>query len=101
MKLAGRRPLDADDGDVLTEWALAGQGIVMKPVLEIADHLRAGAAARRCCPITRPSRLTLAVLYPHRELLPAKVKVFADFAVEHIRAHVAHAVEGLPYRPPR
>ena len=99
MKLAVAGRFDADDGDVLTEWALAGQGIVMKPVWEVADHLRAGAL-RPILPDFPPEPVTLAVLYPHRELLPVKVKVFADFAVEHIRAHIAHAVEGLPCRPP-
>jgi DNA-binding transcriptional LysR family regulator len=98
MKLAVAGRFDADDGDVVTEWALAGQGIVMKPVWEIADHLRAGAL-RPVLPDYPPEPVTLAVLYPHRELLPVKVKVFADFAVEHIRAHVARAVEGLPYPP--
>ena len=34
--------LDADDGDVLTEWALLGQGIALKPLWEVA-----GASARR------------------------------------------------------
>ena len=38
--VAGR--LDADDGDMLTEWALLGQGIALKPVFEVAAHLRAG-----------------------------------------------------------
>jgi DNA-binding transcriptional LysR family regulator len=99
MKLAVAGRFDADDGDVLTGWALAGQGIVMKPVWEIADHLRAGAL-RPILPDFPPEPVTLAVLYPHRKLLPVKVKVFADFAVEHIRAHVAHAVEGLPCLPP-
>jgi hypothetical protein len=34
--------LDADDGDILTQWAIDGEGIVMKPAFEAAEHLRAG-----------------------------------------------------------
>ena len=34
-------PFESDDGDVLTGWALDGRGIVLKPVFEVADHLRA------------------------------------------------------------
>jgi DNA-binding transcriptional LysR family regulator len=96
MKLAVAGRFDADDGDVLTEWALAGQGIVMKPVWEVAGHLRAGAL-RPVLPDFPPEPVTLAVLYPHRELLPVKVKVFADCAVEHTRAYMARTLEGLPY----
>ena len=38
-------PFESDDGDVLTGWALDGRGIVMKPIFEIAGHLRIGALA--------------------------------------------------------
>ena len=41
VPVSGR--LDADAGDVLTQWALNGEGIAMKPVFEVAEHLRAGA----------------------------------------------------------
>ena len=56
--------LESDDGDVLTGWALAGRGIVLKPVFEIAEHLAPGALV----PVVRgePRRRTiqLACLYP-------------------------------------
>jgi len=74
--------LDADDGDVLTEWALLGQGIALKPAWEVAPHLRAGRL-EVVLPDLPPEPAVLAVLYPHRRLLPAKVKAFADFIVEH------------------
>ena len=75
--------LDADDGDMLTEWALLGQGIVAQA------GLRGGglSARRRLVPVLPdfpPEPVTLAVVYPHRKLLPAKVKAFADFAIEHL-----------------
>ena len=74
---------DADDGDVLTTWAVMGRGIVMKPVWEVADHLREG----RLRPVLldhAPEPAVLSVLYPHRQLLAAKVKAFADFAIERL-----------------
>jgi DNA-binding transcriptional LysR family regulator len=74
-------PFDADDGDVLTAWALAGQGIVLKPRFEVADELSCG----RLVPVLEafpPEPATLAVVYPHRKLLPAKVRAFADFIIE-------------------
>ena len=90
---AVRGPFDADDGDVLTEWALLGQGIVLKPAFEVAEHLRAGRLAR-VLPDHPPEPVTLAVVYPHRRLLPAKVKAFADFMVQEIAAAVAKVGAG-------
>ena len=75
--------MDADDGDVLTEWALLGQGIVLKPAFEIAQHLRDGRLVP-VLPAFPPESAMLAVVYPHRQLVPAKVKAFADFAIEHL-----------------
>ena len=75
--------MDADDGDMLTEWALLGQGIVLKPVFEVAEHLRGGRLVP-VLPDFPPEPVSLAVVYPHRRLLPAKVKAFADFMVEEV-----------------
>ncbi len=85
VKLAVSGRLDADDGDVLTGWALAGEGIVLKPVFEIAGELRSGALV----PVLEdfpPEPATLAVLYPSRQLLPAKVRAFVDFTVPRLRS---------------
>jgi DNA-binding transcriptional LysR family regulator len=86
--------IDADDGDVLTEWALMGQGIAMKPLWEVASHLREG----RLRPLLLdhpPEPAVLAVLYPHRRLLPARVKAFADFMVEQGARALREATQGL------
>jgi DNA-binding transcriptional LysR family regulator len=91
--VAGR--IDADDGDVLTEWALLGQGIVLKPWFEVADHLRQGRLVQ-LLPDFPPEPVSLAVVYPHRRLLPAKVKAFADFMVDEIGQVITEASRGLP-----
>ena len=75
---------DADDGDVLTEWALEGEGIVLKPYWEVAEALRAGLL-RVVLPDFPPEPVSLVMLYPHRQLMPAKVRVFADFLIEKSR----------------
>lgn len=69
---------DADDGDVLTAWALHGAGIAMKPYWEVAEHLRSGAL-EEVLPGSRPEAVQLVLLYPHRQLISAKVKVFIDY----------------------
>jgi DNA-binding transcriptional LysR family regulator len=89
-----RGSFDADDGDVLTAWAVMGRGIVMKPVWEIADHLRDG----RLRPVLldhAPEPAVLSVLYPHRQLLAAKVKAFADFAIERLGPELRAAQQDL------
>lgn len=89
-------PLDADDGDVLTEWALQGQGIVLKPVWEIASHLRTG----ELLPVLTdfpPEPLTLAVIYPHRRFLSARVRAFADFMIEHGAEAIKSSLDGLDF----
>ncbi|MEZ0302071.1 MAG: LysR family transcriptional regulator [Hyphomicrobiaceae bacterium] len=96
VAVSGR--MDADDGDMLTEWALLGQGIVLKPAFEVAEHLRGG----RLLPVLPdfpPEPVTLAVVYPHRRLLPAKVKAFADFMVEEVGQVISRAMRGLPSNP--
>lgn len=87
--------LDADDGDVLTDWALAGEGIVMKPVFEVAEHLRDGALVR-VLPEQPPLPTTLALLHPYGRMLPAKVKAFADMAAREARAHIERRMALLP-----
>ena len=42
LKLEVRGRYDADDGDVLTDWALSGRGVVNKPRFDVQHHLAAG-----------------------------------------------------------
>ena len=88
-------PFETDDGDVLTGWALDGRGIVMKPIFEVADHLRAG----RLVPVVRETPalpVQLTCLTQHRRLRDPKIRAFTDFIIAACRADLARAVEGLP-----
>jgi DNA-binding transcriptional LysR family regulator len=81
-------PLDADDGDVLTQWALDGLGLVMKPLFEVAPYLADGRLVA-VLPEAEPQPVTLAVLYPTRRMLPPRAKSFIELAVEELRRHLA------------
>ena len=83
---------DADDGDVLTAWTLEGEGIMLKPYWEVADHLREGRL-QVVLPDFPPEPVSLVMLYPHRHLLPAKVRVFADFLIEKSRLLIPRPLE--------
>lgn len=87
-------PLESDDGDVLTEWALQGQGIVLKPVFEVADHLRAGRLVPVCA-ANPPLPVALAILTPHRRLRDPKVTLFAEFIAQRCRAALDETTRGL------
>jgi DNA-binding transcriptional LysR family regulator len=87
-------PFESDDGDVLTGWALDGRGIVMKPVFEVADHLRSGALVPVAI-ATPPVPTQLSSLSQHRRLMDPKVRLFTDFMAVIIRDATRKAVEDL------
>jgi DNA-binding transcriptional LysR family regulator len=95
-----RSCMDADDGDVITDWAVAGQGIAVKPTFEVAQHLRSGALVT-VLPDHPPAPLTLAILHAYRRMVPLKVKAFAELAVVDIRAHLNGSNGGSGGRAPR
>jgi DNA-binding transcriptional LysR family regulator len=84
QKLAVSGRFDADDGDVLTAWALDGQGIVNKPRFDVLDHLEQGRLVE-VLPATPPQPSSFGCLYPHRRLQDPKVRLFTDFMVERCR----------------
>lgn len=94
VSVSVKGPMDADDSDIITEWAVAGEGIAVKPVFEIAEHLKSGALVS-VLPDCAPAPLTLAILHAYRRMVPLKVKAFAELAVEDIRRHIAAAVADL------
>jgi DNA-binding transcriptional LysR family regulator len=90
--------MDADDGDVLTDWAVAGEGIALKPVFEVAQHLKSGALVP-ILPQYQPAPLTLAVLHAYKRMVPVRVRTFADVLVEEVGAYLDATLAGLGKRP--
>jgi DNA-binding transcriptional LysR family regulator len=88
FKVKGR--YESDDGDVLTDWALSGQGIVLKPMFEVADHLRAG----RLIPVgkqTPPVPVQMACLFTHRRKQDPKTRLFMEFVIARIGTAIKNA----------
>ncbi|MGR3563626.1 MAG: LysR family transcriptional regulator [Heliomarina sp.] len=81
---------ECDDGDVLTDWALNGRGVVMKPVFEIAEHLLSGALVV-VAGDTPPTPVQMACLYTHRRHQDPKTRLFMDYTVERIGKIVKEA----------
>lgn len=76
FRVKGR--LESDDGDVLTDWALSGQGIAMKPLFEVANHLASGALVV-VAKATPPEPVQMACLYTHKRHQDPKTRLFIDF----------------------
>ncbi|MCI2393918.1 LysR family transcriptional regulator [Aliiroseovarius sediminis] len=85
LEVAGK--FDADDGDVLTDWALDGHGIVNKPRFDVAEHLRDGTLVE-VLPDTPPVPTIFGCLYPHKKLQDPKVRLFVDFVVQQCGARL-------------
>ena len=74
---------ECDDGDVLTNWALGGSGIILKPLFEVADAVASG----RLVPVaiqTPPEPIQLACLFTHRRNQDPKTRLFMDYVIERI-----------------
>jgi DNA-binding transcriptional LysR family regulator len=86
LAVSGR--FECDDGDMLTDWTLSGQGIALKPVFEVADHLKAGdliPVASQSPPVP----VQMACLYTHRRHQDPKARLFMDFMIELIEKVVS------------
>jgi len=79
LQVAGK--MDADHGDVLTDWALSGHGIVNKPRFDVAQHLESGRLVE-ILKETPPPPTIFGCLYPHRRLQDPKIRHFVDFVIQ-------------------
>jgi DNA-binding transcriptional LysR family regulator len=86
FRVTGR--LESDDGDVLTDWALAGQGVAMKPRFEVAEHLASGALVVVAA-ATPPMPIQMACLYTHRRHQDPKTRLFMEFMIARISGEVS------------
>ncbi len=81
VNLRLRGSMDSDSSDVLVDWALAGHGLIMKSVWDVAPHL----ASRQLVGCLRefwPRDLPLSAVMPPRRPQPRKTRNFIDFLVD-------------------
>lgn len=82
-RIAVSGSFETDDGDVLTDWALAGQGIIMKPEFEVASYLRDGQLVQ-VLENEPPIPVQMGCLYSHRRRQDPKARLFMEFMIAHI-----------------
>ncbi|MGR3624559.1 LysR family transcriptional regulator [Pseudophaeobacter sp.] len=78
---------ESDDGDVLTDWALAGHGVALKPVFEVSEHLKTGALVTVATE-TPPEPIQMACLFTHRRRQDPKTRLFMEFMIDRIGATI-------------
>jgi DNA-binding transcriptional LysR family regulator len=96
FRAAGR--FECDDGDILVDWALAGHGITLKPVFEVAGHLRSGALVV-VAEETPPEPIQMACLFTHRRHQDPKTRLFMEFVIQRISRAIQETA--LPDQLPR
>lgn len=77
--------LDSNDGQIICGAARAGLGILIQPLYIVQSDIAAGKLVPVLTDWELPL-LTMNVAYQNRVRLPAKIRVFSDFLVGHIRA---------------
>ncbi len=88
-----RGPFDSDDGDVLTEWALAGRGIINKPRFEVEPFIHDGRL-QVILPDNPPIPIQLAAVFPHKKLQDPKVRLLLDFMAERCQRLIKDVLAG-------
>ena len=70
--------LQCNDGEVLTRWAISGEGLAWRSAWEVSEEVKKGRLVTVLDEFAFPGNNIYAV-YPERRLLAAKVKFFIEF----------------------
>ncbi len=84
--------LHTNDIDLLRAAALTGRGIVRAPTHRVEDDIRAGRLIQ-VLPDWHSGEWPIVALYPNRQHLPARVRIFIDFAVKHFAEQQKRGLE--------
>jgi DNA-binding transcriptional LysR family regulator len=72
-------PLASNDGRVIKQWALDGQGIMLRSEWDVAGELRSGALQRVLPEHALPEADIVALLPAHAQQRPLRTRRFVDF----------------------
>lgn len=86
VRVRGR--LASDDGDVVTDWALAGRGIIMRSEWQVRRHLESGALVRLLPRVPTPEADVVAV-FDGEGPSPRRVTAFVDLLARRLPDRLA------------
>lgn len=87
-----------DTGDVLRDLAVAGHGLAFKSIWDIAGDLRAGRLEAVLYDHVQ-ARADIHAVYPSRQFLPARTRLFIETLQQHLAAHEAEVMACLDRAP--
>ncbi|MBO1323558.1 LysR family transcriptional regulator [Acetobacter sp. TBRC 12305] len=93
LDLPGRVTVDSAEAQIAC--CLAGLGLVQIPYYDVRPYLKTGQMVE-VLPAWRAAPLPMALLYPHRRHLSARVRVFADWLQRLVAREVLHPPEVTP-----
>lgn len=79
---SGRRMLITNSSEVIREAVIAGLGIALRSTWDIGAELKSGQLLGCCRPMRDRAALALSAVYPSRQFLPAKVRLFIDYLAD-------------------
>lgn len=71
----------ADNGDAVHGWCMAGHGIMLKSMVDVADDMAAGRV-ERVLPDWTAGDMPIVALFPDRATMPRKTRVFVDAMIK-------------------
>lgn len=75
-------PLVTNSSEVIREAVIAGAGIALRSTWDIGAELLAGRLVQVLPQLEGPPGLAVSAVYPSRQFLPMKVRLFIDFLAE-------------------
>lgn len=75
--------LVSNDGEVVHQWALDGNGIAMKSYMDVAADLSSGRLLRLLADYPVPAA-PLHAVYPHRKHVAPRIRAFLDYLVRRL-----------------
>lgn len=94
-----RTSVSVDNGETYIAAALAGLGLIQIPAYDVRHHLESGALVE-VLPRHVPAPLPIALLYPTRRQVPARLRVFATWLETVFRQHGVLGEEGSRHAEP-
>lgn len=78
-------PLSSNSGELVRDWCLAGHGIMLRSLWDVAPLLASGAL-RRVLPAYAMTDADIHWLAPHQARVPRRIRLLVDFLAESFRA---------------
>lgn len=99
LHLPVKGPLSSNSGEMVRDWCLAGHGIMLRSLWDIAPQLASGALVR-VLPDCAMHDADIHWLAPYRSQMPLRIRWLQDFLALRFREEPWKALSGGPAAPP-